>query len=131
MIKRFSRTYFGQDAEQSFTDEEHADWDGNIDEGIEHESKSYIAFTRAVHGMVFFSKKTQWIVDGALKDTGSNLLSSVGLTLLAAVRVPKMRNQEPHMQEKAKNIKGVGKSIHHLKVYYSIFILESENTQSI
>lgn len=48
------------------------------------------------------------MVDGAFIDKGSNIISSVGLLLLPAVRVPNMRNIEPMMGSKQQRLNGIG-----------------------
>lgn len=127
----FARTRLGRNAEQCSIDDGKAYTYGSNHRKIEPESESYVVSMRALAAMALFLKGTQWIVDEALVDTSRNILTPVGLTLLPAVRVPNMRNQEPHIQKNVMNIIGIEKFIHTLGCVFFIPILESWSAKSI
>lgn len=49
------------------------------EELLEQESKFYIVFPRTTAAMGMLPKNSKWVTDGALTDTWSNVLTSVGL----------------------------------------------------
>lgn len=52
-----------------------------------------------------------WIIGGALIDTGTNVLSSVGLAPLPAARILDMHDVVPIFNRNSKQILGIGDSI--------------------
>lgn len=56
-------------------------------------------------------KKITWVVDGALRDTGSNILFSVGIDRLPATSVSDMHNFEPIFNQEIIHIAAIGSSI--------------------
>lgn len=56
-------------------------------------------------------EQTQRVADGALIDTGSNVLSLVGIQLLTAAKEANMRNTKPLTGENEKRLEGFESSI--------------------
>lgn len=54
---------------------------------------------------------TECVVDGAVIDTGSNIISSMGLLLLPVVRVANMRSTESKMGNRQKRMNGSDRSV--------------------
>lgn len=88
--KKIVRAHLAGDVE--LNDYEMKDYKLEEFENIAYESESYISFPRATVAIWMAPKKTIWIVKGALIDTGSNILSSVGLPLLPTMKIAIVRN---------------------------------------
>lgn len=121
MYRKFAKAYLAGQNMPECSDDESDDSDGSLEENIEPESQAYIVFTRATAAMGMSPKKTQWVVDGALIDTGSNVISSVGLPLLPSARIVNMRNTEPVLGNNPKRLGGIGSVVSTLGTYLFYF----------
>lgn len=74
------------------TPEKSADHDIVELESVDHNSKLYITFVRVTAAMGFIPRKNSCVVDRTIIDTEWNVVSSVGLPLLPAIRVGNMQN---------------------------------------
>lgn len=107
MNRNLARAYFSGvtiDQEEDKDSEESVE---NKAEDLEEESEPYIAFTQLVTAMGMSPRNTKWVVDGVMIDTGSNVVSSIGLPLFPAAKVSNMRKWKPVFGENPNRITGI------------------------
>lgn len=110
LYKRFAHSCFAGN-DQGDNEDDTSESEEEEFEEVAHESESYITFTGATAAMGLAPKQTRWIVDSALIETGSNVISLVGLPLLLAVQIANMRNCDPLFGKDPKKVGGVGSSV--------------------
>jgi len=96
VFRNFSRAYFGEDAD----DEERQNDDDSGEESVHSDGESFIAFARATVAMGISHRINACIMDAALIDTGSSILSTVGNELLHATRMASVRSTKPILGSK-------------------------------
>lgn len=96
---------------QDSDDDENEESEEEEDVALEQELESYILFTIAVVAFGMSPQNSKWVADNALIDTGTNIISSVGLPLLSAVRAANMRNIEPKIGSNQKHLNVTGRSV--------------------
>lgn len=70
--KRFTRAYLaGEDVSGSGDDSESSD--NKVNEKVEVDSESYIAFIGVTAAIGMFPERTKWVLDGAMTNTGPML----------------------------------------------------------
>lgn len=102
MYKLFAKAYFSRRVDSPPGEEFGEELKLNEHEHIDEDSESYIAFTRTTAAIGMSPKPTERVANGAMIDTGSIILSSVGLTLSPAVKLVIMRNISPLIRENQK-----------------------------
>lgn len=66
-------------------------------------------------------KYTKWVVDGDFMDTRSNIISSVRLSLLPAVKIAKIRNMKLDMKDNKSFLNGIGEPVDTLRTIDNSF----------
>lgn len=114
IFKRFRQAYLaGQEFEdfESESQEDAEKVEKDEKEYVQHEPDSYMAFARESTSKRIPRKKTTGVLDVTLNDTGSNLLSAVGLPLFSAACVLNTHNIELVFDNSSKRITGIDNSI--------------------
>lgn len=102
LYKKFAFSHLAGD----FGDNEEFDLDKEECEKerqLDQESKAFNLFTSVASAMNIFHEDSDWNIDGALIDTGSNCSLSVSLPPLPAVLVVNMKDTQPKMRSKPKS----------------------------
>lgn len=68
---------------------------------------SITLFTRAVEATDMSPKYTKSVVEAAFIDIGANNISSIGRSLLSAVKVANMRDVKPNMNHNKRRLNGI------------------------
>lgn len=103
LFKKLARAYLtGQDDEDSDKKRNELDIETSLNEEedvLQKETESYISYVLAAGAMGVTQKKITWVIEESLIDTGSSVLSSVGLFLLPAAKISHMRTMKPMLNK--------------------------------
>lgn len=81
--------------------------------------------------MSMSQKQTEWVIDGAMLDTGFNILSTVGLPFLPTAKIANIRDISALMRENQKGLEGIGSAITTFEKLKFFSALGEKNVQLI
>ena len=109
---KFARAFAAaiEDSDQE-KDSEESESEDEEDEFIDESASVYIAAARSMHAMGIPPRHAQTVIDSAVIDTASNILSTVGVELSSFLCVASVRRTKIMTTDGAREIQGVGSSI--------------------